>query len=150
MDLQDLYELAEREIRTGLYDRQLMKRARDETSGVQAAADEVYWRLRSEAIRVEAKRFPGQSEDVYVRELRARIDREVRARRLRAGITGWMWVAVCFASLVGAAACFWMARAAFSSGRDSLYSYGVGGIICLVVGIVAYTICKRDAGQDPF
>src|SRR5262245_41479846 len=97
MDTQVLYEIAEREIRTGLYDRELMRQARQQANGIQSVAEEIYWRLRSEAIRAEATRFPNQSQELYVRELRARIDQDVRSRKLRSGLIGWMWVAACFA-----------------------------------------------------
>ena len=150
MNIQELYEFADREIRIGTYDRSIMAKAREAAGGVEAVAHQKYWQLRSEAIRTEAKQHPGVGEDLYTRELVSRLNKEEGGRRLRANLIGWMWVLVCLGCFCGAAVCFWAARSAYIHSRDSLYTYGGAGIFFVVMAVVAYIVTKRDAGHDPF
>lgn len=89
-------------------------------------------------------------ESLFLREIRGRLDDEEKGRRRRASIVGWLWVLTCFAALIGAATFFRFAAVAFSRNSPSLYGFGLAGIVCIVVAIVAFIVCKRDAGQDPF
>lgn len=150
MTYEELVALADREIRLGLHDRGLMEQALREADGVKAHADQIYWRLRAAAMQEQAKRFPGGGEELYLREIRARLEAHVKGRKLRADLIGWMWVVACFAGLIGAFIFFRAARAAFFEGGPKFYGFAVSGVMCLGVGIVAYVVSKRDAGQDPF
>ena len=150
MDFQSLCEIADREIRLGTYDRPLMARALEEANGVTAHAHQIYWRLRAKMIHEEAKRFPAGGDELYIREIKARLDAEERGRKLRSNLIGWMWVVACFAGFVGAFICFAADKAAFYRSTSGFYTYAVTGIACLVLAVVAFVICKRDAGQDPF
>jgi hypothetical protein len=150
MTYQELCELADREIRLGLHDRVLMKRALEEAVGVTAHAQQIYWRLRATALQEEAKRFPAGGEELYLREVRARLEAEGRRRKSRADVAAWLWVVACFAGLVGAFIFFRAASAAFFRGGAEFYGFAVSGFLCLVVAIAGYVVAKRDAGQDPF
>lgn len=150
MDTQALYELADREIRLGTYDRAIMAQAKQGARGIEAVMHQRYWQLRAEALRLEAQRYPDPGAELYLRELVSRLDREAGGRRLRANVVGWMWVVVCLGCFGGAAVCFWAARAAFVRSSDALYAYGGGGICFVVLAVVAYIVTKRDAGHDPF
>jgi hypothetical protein len=149
MDYQQLCEDADKEVRLGVHDRALMQRALKEAAGVKAHAQQIYWRLRAAAMQEEARRFPG-GEDLYLREIRARLDAEQEKRKLRADVVGWLWVLACFSGLIGAFIFFRAAKSALFRGSPSFYGYAGSGVACVVVGIVAYVVSKRDAGQDPF
>lgn len=150
MSFQELCELADQEIRLGVYDRPLMERALREANGVQAHAHQIYWRLRAVALQEAASRYPAGGEELYLREVRARLTAEARSRKLRADLIGWMWVVACFAGLIGAFVFFRAARAAYFREGSSFLSYAIGGVLCIAVAIIGYVISKRDAGQDPF
>ena len=150
MDFQALCELADREIRLGVYDRPLMSRAMSEADGVITHAHQIYWRLRAMAIQTRANEMAPSDESLFLREIRARLDLEEKGRRLRASIVGWLWVVACFVGFVGAAVCFRFAAAAFTKDNSSICGYGIAGIAFLVLAIAAFIVCKRDAGQDPF
>jgi hypothetical protein len=150
MDFQELCELADREIRLSTYDRPVMARALTEANGVTAHAHQIYWRLRATAIQEEAKKHPGTGNELYIRELKARLDAEQRRRKLRSDLIGWTWVVVCFVSLIGTFIFFRMAKVAFYRGAAGFYGYAVTGVVCVVLAVVAYAVCKRDAGEDPF
>ncbi|HSI09238.1 MAG TPA: hypothetical protein VK985_11695 [Rariglobus sp.] len=150
MTTQELYELADREIRLGTHDRPLMAKAMSEAGGIEAVAHQKYWQFRADAIREQAKRYPDLSEELYLKEVRSRLDNEEGRRRLRANLTGWMWVIVCYAGFCGAAVFFWAAKSAVYRGSSAQYGYGISGIFCVVMAVVAYVITKKDAGQDPF
>ena len=127
-----------------------MARALNEANGVSAHAEQIYWRLRATAIQQEAKQFPAGGGELYVRELRARLDAEDRSRKLRSSLIGWMWVVACFAGFIGAFIFFIAAKASFYRGTPGFYGYAVTGIACVALAVVAFVICKRDAGHDPF
>lgn len=110
----------------------------------------IYWRLRPLAIQEAASRYPAGGEELYMREIRTRLQADARSRKLRADLIGWMWVVACFAGLIGAFVFFRAARAAYFRESSSFLSYAIGGVLCLAVAIVGYVISKRDAGQDPF
>ncbi|WP_221031490.1 hypothetical protein [Actomonas aquatica] len=150
MDTQELYEFADREIRIGTHDRLIMAQAKEASGGVDAVTRQKYWQLRADAIRTKAKENPGVPDDLYFRELVARMNREEGGRRLRANLVGWMWVLVCFGSFCAAAIFFWAARSSFIHSRDSVYTFGGAGVGFLVLAIIAYVVTKRDAGEDPF
>ena len=147
---QQLYELADQELRTGAHNRPLLAQALAEANGQRSKAEQIYWRLRTESWRTEAARHPADARSLYLQEIRSRIDQTMRARELRASVVGWAWAIACFISLAAAVVFFWAARGAFTRGSSAQYGYAVGGIASLVVGIVGYVICKKDAGQDPF
>jgi hypothetical protein len=138
---QQLYELADQELRTGAHNRPLLAQALAEANGQRSKAEQIYWRLRTESWRTEAARHPADARSLYLHEIRSRIDQTMRARELRASVVGWAWAIACF---------IWAARGAFTRGSSAQYGYAVGGIASLAVGIVGYVICKKDAGQDPF
>ncbi len=150
MDFQALCELADREIRLGTYDRPLMARALEEANGVKAHAEQIYWRLRASAIQEAAKKFPGEGRELYLREVKAQLDSDERSRKLRANLIGWIWVLVCVACFVGAFIFFYAAKSALNRGSGEFYTYAGSGVACVVLAIVAYIVCQRDAGQDPF
>lgn len=146
---QELYELADRELRTGSHSRPLLTQALAEANGQRSKAEQIYWQLRAESWRAEAREHP-EAQALYLREIRSRLDRSMRARELRASVVGWAWAFVCFGSLSAAIVFFWAARGAFTRGSSAQYGYAVGGIASLITGMVGYVICKKDAGQDPF
>jgi hypothetical protein len=147
---QQLYELADQELRTGAHNRPLLAQALAEAGGQRSKAEQIYWRLRTENWRTEAAQYPSDARDLYLREIRNRLDQSMRARELRASVVGWSWAVACFISLAAAVVLFWAARGAFLRGSSAQYGYAVGGIACLLVGVVGYVICKKDAGHDPF
>jgi hypothetical protein len=147
---QELYELADRELRTGAHSRPLLTQALAEAGGQRGKAEQIYWQLRAESWRTEARQHPTEAQALYLREIRSRLDRSMRARELRASVVGWSWAVACFVSLAAAVVLFWAARGAFLRGSSAQYGYAVGGIACLLVGVVGYVICKKDAGHDPF
>ena len=147
---QELYELADQELRTGAHNRPLLAQALAEAGGQRGKAEQIYWRLRSESWRAEAAQHPTDARNLYLGEIRSRMDRTMRARELRASFVGWAWAIACFISLAAAIVFFWAARGAFARGSSAQYGYGVGGLVSLLVGVVGYLVCKKDAGQDPF
>jgi len=78
MTHQALYELADREIQLGIFDRALMAEAMQEAAGVEANAQQIYWRLRASTVTSLAQELSAEEREEFFRDLELRVEARER------------------------------------------------------------------------
>ncbi len=144
-DYQQLCELADREIRLGIADEALMRRALQLSGGVVAQAHQTYWRLRADQLQAE---IATAGNDGPVAELIADLDAQADAMRRRKERTRWFWALACVGALLGAVVFPWMAASVYRDGGSGFYALVFLSVASLVLAIVALTACRYHTQTD--
>ncbi|HVU34667.1 MAG TPA: hypothetical protein VHE61_14630 [Opitutaceae bacterium] len=145
MDYQQLCELADREMRLGMADEQLMYRALQLSGGVVAETHQTYWRLRANQLQ---EQVAAAGTDAPVAELIARLDAQDRRMRRRKERARWIWALACIGALLGAVVFPWMAVSALHHGGRGFYPLVFMSLASLVLAVVAFTACRYHTAVD--
>jgi hypothetical protein len=143
MNHQELVDIADLEIRLGAVDRRLMTRAQEESRGVQALANQIYWRLRADEIEEEAIR--SKDGEIYLRDLKELLVAKRRKQRMRSSLIGWTWTITCFVSFAGIWIFYSLAGNASSRGGWEFYTYTIVALGCMVMTGVAFHFSRRSS-----
>lgn len=145
MDYQQLCELADREIRLGMTNEQLMHRAIQQSGGVVAQAHQTYWRLRANQLQEQAA---AAGNDNAVLKLIACLDTQERRLRGRKERARWIWALAYIGALLGAVVFPWMAVSALHHGGRGFYASVFLALASLGLAVVAFNACRYHTAVD--
>ena len=143
MDNYERHALADRELRVGLYDSDLMNVAIGEAKGISAVAREIYLERRSKMMKQEADGFASNDSTAYFQDLLAQVVIAERRFAIRNRLKGWAWVLACLSSATTSIVLLFFAASSSSHGNP----HGVRDIFlaCIfsVLAVASFVRARR-------
>jgi hypothetical protein len=136
MNQQDLYSLADAEIRMGMVDRGTMDRAEHEAAGKSYLVHENYWRLRAISLAAEANAVSASDPDAYLIQIRENLAKGRRKANRSTSIRAWIWTCACFGFAAAGVVAIFFAKGAFKRGSPATVGYATLGIVGGVLSAV--------------